>query len=78
MPNMSDAARKRFVADWVVKTKKLATLYAVMRWARDAGNVQKAMNIAAILMDQNQQFEESIQGITYAKVSLTPARLVNK
>ena len=22
MPNMSDSARKRFVADWVVKTKK--------------------------------------------------------
>ena len=74
---MSDSARKPTIADWVVKTKKLAKLYAVMRWARDAGNVQKAMNITATLMDQNQQLEEYMQGITYAKGSLTPARLVN-
>ena len=75
---MSDSARKRTIADWVVKTKKqVVKLYAVMRWARDADNVQKAMNITAFLMDQNQQFEESTQGITYAKDSLAPARLDN-
>ena len=74
---MSDSARKRTIADWVVKTKKqVVKLYAVMRWARDAHNVQKAMNITAFLMDQNQQFEESTQGIIYAKDSLAPARLV--
>ena len=74
---MSDAARKRTIADWVVKTKKqVVKLYAVMRWARDAEDVQKAMNITAFLMDQNQQFEESIQNITFTKESLAPARLV--
>ena len=41
---MSDAARKRTIADWVVKTKKqVVKLYAVMKWARDANDVQKAM-----------------------------------
>lgn len=41
---MSDSARKRTIADWVVKTKKqVVKLYAVVRWARDAGEVQKAM-----------------------------------
>jgi UDP-galactopyranose mutase len=41
---MSDAARKRTVADWVVKTKKqVVKLYAVTKWARDAETVQKCM-----------------------------------
>ena len=44
MPNMTDAARKRTLAEWVVKTKKgVVKLYAVSRWARDAAVVQKAM-----------------------------------
>lgn len=44
MPNMSDSARKRMLADWVVKTKKqVVKLYALVKWARDADTVQKAM-----------------------------------
>lgn len=44
MPNMSDSARKRTLADWVVKTKKqVVKLYAVAKWARDADAVQKCM-----------------------------------
>ena len=44
MPNMSDAARKRTLAEWVVKTKKqVVKLYAVAKWARDADAVQKCM-----------------------------------
>ncbi|KAG6862349.1 hypothetical protein C0995_016047 [Termitomyces sp. Mi166 len=44
MPNMSDSARKRTLADWVVKTKKqVVKLYAVTKWARDAETVQKCM-----------------------------------
>jgi len=46
MPNMSDTARKRTLADWVVKTKKqVVKLYAVAKWARDADSVQKCMVI---------------------------------
>ena len=49
MPNMSDSARKRFVADWVVKMKKqVVKLYAISKWSRDAGVVQKAMVLPAI------------------------------
>lgn len=49
LPGMSDAARKRTIADWVVKTKRqVVKLYAVVRWARDAGDVQKAMVSDAI------------------------------
>jgi hypothetical protein len=41
---MSDAARKRTLADWVVKTKKqVVKLYAVSKWSRDADTVQKCM-----------------------------------
>lgn len=44
MPNMSDAMRKRTLAEWVVRTKKqVVKLYAVVKWARDADVVQKAM-----------------------------------
>lgn len=44
MPHMSDAQRKRTLAEWVVKTKKqVAKLYAVVKWSRDAAVVQKAM-----------------------------------
>ncbi|KAF8170264.1 mediator complex subunit MED14-domain-containing protein [Mycena galopus ATCC 62051] len=78
MPNMSDTARKRTLADWVVKIKKqVVKLYAVVKWSRDADTVQKCMNITAFLMNQNQQFEDSIRGLNYAKESLDPARLRN-
>lgn len=78
MPNMSDSARKRTLADWVVKTKKqVVKLYAVVKWARDASTVQKCMNITAFLMNQNQQFEDAMDGLNYAKESLDPARLRN-
>ncbi|KAI6036221.1 mediator complex subunit MED14-domain-containing protein [Pisolithus microcarpus] len=78
LPNMSDAARKRTLADWVVKTKKqIVKLYAVMKWARDADTVQTCMNITAFLMNQNQQFLDVIDRLTYAKESLDLARLRN-
>jgi Mediator complex subunit MED14 len=139
---MLDTARKRVLADWVVKTKKqVVKLYAVTKWARDAGTVQKCMvryvffwsssffagcaffsflfdmqlytvlyvppvlsthlndassqshpplaisntnppspsikqNITAFLMNQNQQFEDAIHGLKFAKDSLDPARYV--
>ncbi|KAH8108107.1 mediator complex subunit MED14-domain-containing protein [Cristinia sonorae] len=78
MPNMSDIQRKRVLAEWVVKTKKqVVKLYAVVRWSRDADVVQKAMNVTAFLMDQNQQFVDAMNGLIYAKESLDPARLRN-
>lgn len=78
LPNMSDTARKRTLADWVVQTKKqVVKLYAVVKWARDADVVQKAMNVTAFLMDQNRQFEDAINGLKYARDSLDPARLRN-
>ncbi|KAF5388784.1 hypothetical protein D9757_005677 [Collybiopsis confluens] len=78
LPNMSDTARKRTLADWVVKTKKqIVKLYAIVKWSRDADTVQKCMNITAFLMDQNRQFEDAINGLTYARQSLDPARLRN-
>lgn len=49
LPGMSDAARKRTLADWVVKTKKqVVKLYAVAKWSRDADVVQKCMVICTI------------------------------
>ncbi|GLB37299.1 putative MED14-domain-containing protein [Lyophyllum shimeji] len=78
MPNMSDSARKRTLADWVVKTKKqVVKLYAVAKWARDAETVQKCMNITAFLMTQNHQFEGAMEGLKYTRESLDPARLRN-
>lgn len=50
LPNMSGAARKRTLADWVVKTKKqVVKLYAITKWARDADTVQKRMASDALL-----------------------------
>ncbi|KAK2467838.1 hypothetical protein APHAL10511_000133 [Amanita phalloides] len=78
MPNMSDAARKRTLAEWVVKTKKqVVKLYAVAKWARDADTVQKCMNITAFLLNQNRQFEDAIKALDYTRELLDPARLRN-
>ncbi|KAF9070889.1 mediator complex subunit MED14-domain-containing protein [Rhodocollybia butyracea] len=78
LPNMSDTARKRTLADWVVKTKKqVVKLYAIVKWSRDADTVQKCMNITAFLMDQNRQFEDALHGLNYARESLDAARLRN-
>jgi mediator of RNA polymerase II transcription subunit 14 len=41
---MSDSARKRKLADFVVSWKKqVVKLYAVTKWSRDADIVQKCM-----------------------------------
>ncbi|CAA7259201.1 unnamed protein product [Cyclocybe aegerita] len=78
MPNMSDTARKRVLADWVVKTKKqVVKLYAVAKWSRDADTIQKCMNITAFLMTQNQQFDDTIGSLARTKEALDPARLRN-
>ncbi|KIY53083.1 MED14-domain-containing protein [Fistulina hepatica ATCC 64428] len=78
MPNMSDAARKRTMADWVVKTKKqVVKLYAVAKWSRDADTVQKCMNITAFLMNQNRQFDDVVQALGFSRENLNPARLRN-
>ncbi|KAK0212615.1 mediator complex subunit MED14-domain-containing protein [Desarmillaria ectypa] len=73
MPNMSDSARKRTMADWVVKTKKqVVKLYAVTKWARDAGT-----NITAFLMNQNQQFADVLGSLEAIRDAMAPARLRN-
>ncbi|KAI0273942.1 mediator complex subunit MED14-domain-containing protein [Russula aff. rugulosa BPL654] len=75
---MSDSARKRKLADFVVAWKKqVVKLYAVTKWSRDADIVQKCMNITAFLMNQNRQFEDVIRGLTDARDSLDGARLRN-
>jgi mediator complex subunit MED14 len=44
LPGMSDSARKRKLADFVVAWKKqVVKLYAVTKWSRDADIVQKCM-----------------------------------
>ena len=44
LPSMSDSARKRKLADFVVSWKKqVVKLYAVTKWSRDADIVQKCM-----------------------------------
>ena len=44
LPSMSDSARKRKLADFVVFWKKqVVKLYAVTKWSRDADIVQKCM-----------------------------------
>ncbi|KAI0068848.1 MED14-domain-containing protein [Artomyces pyxidatus] len=64
LPSMSDSARKRKLADFVVAWKKqIVKLYAVAKWSRDADIVQKCMNITAFLMNQNRQFEDVIHGL---------------
>ncbi|KAI9442706.1 MED14-domain-containing protein [Lactarius indigo] len=76
LPSMSDSARKRKLADFVVAWKKqVVKLYAVTKWSRDADIVQKCMvrrpptSIA--------KFDEVIHGLTYARDSLDGARLRN-
>ncbi|KAH6914203.1 mediator complex subunit MED14-domain-containing protein [Coprinopsis sp. MPI-PUGE-AT-0042] len=78
LPSMSDAVRKRTIADWVVKIKKqVVKLYAVAKWSRDAETVQKCMNITAFLLTQNHQFDEVVRALTASKDNLDPARLRN-
>lgn len=44
LPSSSDAARKRMLADFVVKHKKqVVKLYAVVKWAKDARDIQLCM-----------------------------------
>ncbi|KAI9510089.1 mediator complex subunit MED14-domain-containing protein [Russula earlei] len=69
LPGMSDSARKRKLADFVVAWKKqVVKLYAVTKWSRDADIVQKCMN---------RQFEDVVHGLTNARDSLDGARLRN-
>lgn len=64
LPGMSDVARKRTLADWVVKTKKqVVKLYAVAKWSRDADVVQKCM-VMPIYAFLSLPFVHVVQNIT--------------
>jgi mediator of RNA polymerase II transcription subunit 14 len=44
LPSMTDLQRKKTLADWVLQTKRqVVKLLAVVKWARDAEDVQKSM-----------------------------------
>ncbi|KAI0316938.1 mediator complex subunit MED14-domain-containing protein [Amylostereum chailletii] len=78
LPNMSDAARKRKLADFVVAWKKqVVKLYAVVKWSRDAHVVQKCMNVTAFFMDQNRQFEDVTHALSETNKNLDQSRLRN-
>ncbi|EAU91571.2 hypothetical protein CC1G_02060 [Coprinopsis cinerea okayama7 len=78
LPSMSDAVRKRTIADWVVKTKKqVVKLYAVVKWSRDAETVQKCMNIIGFILLQNREFGFATQGLLDIKEELDPNRVRN-
>ncbi|KAH8828132.1 MED14-domain-containing protein [Flagelloscypha sp. PMI_526] len=78
MPNQSDVARKRILANWVVKTKKnVAKLYAVVKWSRDSQTVQRSMNIVAYIMSQQEQFSSAITSVENVRDNLDGARMRN-
>ncbi|KAJ2931244.1 hypothetical protein H1R20_g5852, partial [Candolleomyces eurysporus] len=78
LPSMSDAVRKRTLADWVVKTKKqVVKLYAVAKWSRDAGTIQKCMNITSFLGAHHRQLEFSADFLQRLKDDLGRVRLRN-
>ncbi|RXW15427.1 hypothetical protein EST38_g10430 [Candolleomyces aberdarensis] len=78
LPSMSDAVRKRTLADWVVKTKKqVVKLYAVAKWSRDAGTIQKCMNITSFIGAHHRQLEFSADFLQRLKDDLGRVRLRN-
>ncbi|GJJ06661.1 hypothetical protein Clacol_000856 [Clathrus columnatus] len=78
LPSSSDAARKRMLADFVVKHKKqVVKLYAVIKWAKDARDIQLCMNIVTFLLGTNMQLQEVTNALELAKTSLAPAKLRN-
>ncbi|KIJ40950.1 hypothetical protein M422DRAFT_32064 [Sphaerobolus stellatus SS14] len=78
LPSSSDATRKRLLADFVIKHKKqVVKTFAVVRWAKDARDVQKCMNITAFLMNQNAQFMDAANAITLVKDSYAAEKLRN-
>jgi mediator of RNA polymerase II transcription subunit 14 len=71
MPNMSDTARKRTLADWVVKTKKqIVKLYAVTKWSRDANTVQKCM--VKLISFSCEMFSNSFLALEHYCIPLDP------
>ncbi|TFK25544.1 MED14-domain-containing protein [Coprinopsis marcescibilis] len=78
LPSMSDAVRKRTIADWVVKTKKqVVKVYAVVKWSRDADTIQKCKNISGFLGLHSKQFENATIDLLGGKENLGPARTRN-
>ncbi|KAL1667181.1 mediator complex subunit MED14-domain-containing protein [Schizophyllum commune] len=78
LPGMSDVARKRTLADFVVATKKqVVKLYAIAKWARDAETVQKCLNLVGFLMNQKYEIDAAIGRLHQIHDELNPERLGN-
>ncbi|KAI5889049.1 MED14-domain-containing protein [Schizophyllum commune H4-8] len=78
LPGMSDVARKRTLADFVVATKKqVVKLYAIAKWARDAETVQKCLNLVGFLMNQKYEIDSAIGRLHQIHDELNPERLGN-
>ncbi|KAL1745364.1 mediator complex subunit MED14-domain-containing protein [Schizophyllum fasciatum] len=78
LPGMSDVARKRTLADFVVVTKKqVVKLYAIAKWARDAETVQKCLNLVGFLMNQKYEIDAAIGRLHQIHDELNPERVGN-
>ncbi|KAI5889043.1 mediator complex, subunit MED14 [Schizophyllum commune H4-8] len=78
LPGMSDVARKRTLADFVVATKKqVVKLYAIAKWAREAETVQKCLNLVGFLMNQKYEIDSAIGRLHQIHDELNPERLGN-
>ncbi|TRM70306.1 mediator complex subunit MED14-domain-containing protein [Schizophyllum amplum] len=78
LPGMSDIARKRTLADFVVATKKqVVKLYAIAKWAREADTVQKCLNLVSFLMSQKYEIESAINRLHQIHDELNPERVGN-
>ncbi|KAH7102870.1 MED14-domain-containing protein [Auriculariales sp. MPI-PUGE-AT-0066] len=76
--SQDEVQRKRQICSFVIQAKRqIVKLLAIVKWARDAHDVQKSMNITAFLMDQNQQFTQVVGAIDAVREGLKATRLRN-
>ncbi|KDQ15248.1 hypothetical protein BOTBODRAFT_31903 [Botryobasidium botryosum FD-172 SS1] len=78
MPGSLDRTRKEKIARYAGDTKKqVVKTYVVVKWAKVADDVQRAMNITQFLLNHNLQFDQAVRALTETKDLLNGARMPN-
>ena len=75
---MDETRRKQQLFQFVLQSKRqVVKLLAIVKWAREAHEVQRAMNVTAFLMEQNHQFGGAVNALEANCQSIKSVRMRN-
>ncbi|KAI8329293.1 mediator complex subunit MED14-domain-containing protein [Chlamydoabsidia padenii] len=78
LPSMSEVERKRQILNYTTFTRKqFLKLTVLMKWAKNADDIQMCQNVMSFLANQNRMFQETVDWLHRIHVDLPGTRVRN-